>query len=309
MDCQNQAPRRWPGHADVQKKSTGPCLQSGGSCHWAPETGRCSGQVRPHLAGVLRLWSVDQREKAWLFWSQCWVKFFFCLKMKTSLLFPWQGGFSPMSGNVVDHQQDRMMEKCKLNQIGMKTNIMLWYQAIEALSIYLVLRTLLLGCLWTEPDIDLFLYILSSWTLWSRRLYAWMQVVVARPGLLEVLGIYFPTTERYHLHYFLLPEGLPLYYHNFNIYFWVFVKYILSLLEIPLNEKHSFRPMVPKLLQQYPGELQNTDACVHLPLSHPPKTVGCELYFSFFLRYSGDLMCSKWGNRGFRPYQWFTQYC
>lgn len=159
MDCQNQAPRRWSGHADVQKKSIGPRLQSGGSCHWAPETGRCSGQVRPHLAGILRLWSVDQREKAWLFWSQCWVRFFSCLKMKTSLSFPRQGGFSPMSGNVVDHQQDRMMEKCKPNQIGVKTNIMLWYQAIEALSIYLVLRTLLLACIWTEPDTDLFIHL------------------------------------------------------------------------------------------------------------------------------------------------------
>ena len=47
--------------------------------------------------------------------------------------------------------------------------------------------------------------ILPSWDLWSSRLSAWMQVVNC------VLRIYLPIPERYHLHYFLLLQRLPLY--------------------------------------------------------------------------------------------------
>lgn len=46
------------------------------------------------------------------------------------------------------------------------------------------------------------------------------------------------------------------------MYFWISVKYILSLLDVPLDEKHDFRPVVPELLQEEPGELQSTDGSV-----------------------------------------------
>ena len=46
------------------------------------------------------------------------------------------------------------------------------------------------------------------------------------------------------------------------MYFWIFVKYILSLLDMPLNEKCDVRPMVPELLQEEPGELRSTDGSV-----------------------------------------------
>ena len=54
------------------------------------------------------------------------------------------------------------------------------------------------------------------------------------------------------------------------MYFWISVKYILSLLDVPLDEKHDFRPVVPELLQEEPGELRSTDGSVPWPLSCSP---------------------------------------
>lgn len=80
----------------------------------------CEPQIRENNKPACFIHSVE---------SHC----FLCVKTKTSLLFPWQGGFPPKSGSVFDHRQECTLEKCELKQIGMKTNIMLRYQGLQYL--------------------------------------------------------------------------------------------------------------------------------------------------------------------------------
>lgn len=100
VDCQNQAPCRWSGHADVQKESAWPCLQSRGPRSWAPETSRCPGQVRAHLAGNPRAGGPLSKERKKGSSGHGVESLFLCLWMKTPIFFAWQRGFPPMSGNA-----------------------------------------------------------------------------------------------------------------------------------------------------------------------------------------------------------------
>lgn len=193
---------------------------------------------------------------------------------------------------IIDHQHECVMEKYKLNQIGIKTNTMLPYQAAEALSTSLVLRPLLLGCVWTEPSINFFTH-LAALELVLGWFNAWTEIVAACPRLLQVLGICFPTLKDILSIISSCLKVCHLYCHYFNIYVWVFVKYVRSL---PSHELHNLRPVVPKLCRNSRGTFR-----VLMPVSPPhqlpsPKDYGMwpVLLFFIFLKDSpGDLMCSK----------------
>lgn len=194
--------------------------------------------------------------------------------MKTPILFTWQGGFPPQSDNTVDHQHKCMMEKCKLNWIGIKTNVMLQYQAIGVLSV----STEFLGLCWVacgqNQDIHFFIY------LTFLELMVWLALCVnggsgCPYGAYRNVGSPFPNPWKYHPDYFLLPGDLPLYYNYFKLYFWIFVKYVLSSLKVSLNEKYNLGQWSPNLSAHWNnlGNFRNADAFV--PLSSPPKD--CDL--------------------------------
>ena len=150
------------------------------------------------------------------------------------------------------------MEKCELKQIGMKTN-MLQYQSLQYLPGTQDFMSLPMdrtrywfpyaSCLLGTCDPAGFLHGCRLWTV------CWGSIC---QFLKDTISIIFYCFKGYHCT------------HYFNIYFWIFVKYILSLLDVPLNEKRDFRPVVPELLREEPGELQSADGSVPWPLPCPP---------------------------------------